>query len=96
MYFEFVATTVLFILSVNFPLIGVVNQILQGRHNWQDFQSAVEDGINVFPSIKVVVVESVTFFYPSRNHTRAIITRGLYTFYPLFEVYLCKYCDIWP
>ena len=22
-------------------------------------------------------------------HTRAIITRGLYTFYPLFEVYLC-------
>ena len=28
---------------------------------------------------------SIRYLY----HTRAIITRGLYTFYPLFEVYLC-------
>ena len=28
--------------------------------------------------------------------TRAIITRSLYTFYPLFEVHLFMYCDIWP
>ena len=28
--------------------------------------------------------------------TRAIISRGLYTFYPLFEVHLGMYCDLWP
>ena len=31
----------------------------------------------------------MTFTIASTYRTRAIITRGLYTFYPLFEVHLC-------
>ena len=36
-----------------------------------------------------IVFEIVVVFSAYMYRTRAIITRGLYTFYPLFEVHLC-------
>ena len=39
--------------------------------------------------VKSKVKVSQNFVTFSEYRTRAIITRGLYTFYPLFEVHLC-------
>ena len=36
--------------------------------------------------LKYIILQNLNKF---RYRTRAIITRGLYTFYPLFEVHLC-------
>ena len=43
----------------------------------------------MFPRFHVVLHKSMTPIYDFNYRTRAIITRGLYTFYPLFEVHLC-------
>ena len=43
--------------------------------------------------LKMTLVVEYQFSY----RTRVMMIRGLYTFYPLFEVHLCTVtCDLWP
>ena len=55
---------------------------VSNSENCQSADSLVYDRI-IFVALPLIVIVHCIY------RTRAIITRGLYTFYPLFEVHLC-------
>ena len=53
------------------------------------FQLCCTSGLSTNKTLKIFKTLGVLLSVDLMYRTRAIITRGLYTFYPLFEVHLC-------